>query len=762
MKKAIIAMALFMMMIAVSARGAERTGILLNVYPQVNNTYLMNNYTIHGGGAFWDNIGSYLKPNGTVADDVNISAGWLYVEENITGGAYINAQIECSNIVGGDDGDFCSDATGSSFTDTNASTACTGTNVYLDGEGNCDMLSDLGNFTDIGNEYQQDITGGCELNQTVIGIVDGGAIGCNYISITEAQISDLGTYQLDIGSDCSANNYVYGVENDGTLLCREDQAGTGSGTDTNATTACGDGEVLLGDDAGVCVDLNATIDNRDTDTNTMCNTAGNCATVYVGTGEGNNYINFYNGGSPTGAQFYWNDGGNYFETSQALRVGAQAIINGDLYTISSGEDLWLGNSNQASANFRAYASGAVYGTTATFTTLNGALDCGHITGNVTDLCSITPGGGSGTDTNATTACGDGEVLMGDDAGICLNLNDTIDDRDTDTNTMCDTDGNCELVYAGQALLTGNTEETSGWCAYEDGDPYGECILWDNSGDYFTVSDQTWFQDGMFVTDDVYVQGDFSAESSLRMGNQGDTFNWFKVNDTGQMNISYYQDCDLKTDPGGLVICGTDEVGEGGSGTDTNASTACSGDTTYLSGEGNCNDISSVYFDNYADFMGTTTSGKLCRWDGSEIDCDYTDDTGTDDQTCAEVSGCVVGASTYDASDDLVDDCTEANACTIDAESMEGVDWGTMTNGYYCKYDSASTEVDCATQYPVGSDLTCTNCIGGTEIDESTLAISTANNITTSNVLIADEIYIGGASGWRIYVNGTGQLKAQAV
>jgi len=27
---------------------------------------------------------------------------------------------------------------------------------------------------------------------------------------------------------------------------------------------------------------------------------------------------------------------------------------------------------------------------------------------------------------------------------------------------------------------------------------------------------------------------------------------------------------------------------------------------------------------YADFMGTTTTGKICRWDGLEIDCDYTD------------------------------------------------------------------------------------------------------------------------------------------
>lgn len=35
-----------------------------------------------------------------------------------------------------------------------------------------------------------------------------------------------------------------------------------------------------------------------------------------------------------------------------------------------------------------------------------------------------------------------------------------------------------------------------------------------------------------------------------------------------------------------------------------------------------------YFDSITDFTGTLSSGKICRWDGSEIDCDYTDQLGS--------------------------------------------------------------------------------------------------------------------------------------
>jgi len=48
------------------------------------------------------------------------------------------------------------------------------------------------------------------------------------------------------------------------------------------------------------------------------------------------------------------------------------------------------------------------------------------------------------------------------------------------------------------------------------------------------------------------------------------------------------------------VCEADAEGAGG--TDTNASTACSGTTTYLDGEGNCDDIAPVYVDVGGDTM----------------------------------------------------------------------------------------------------------------------------------------------------------------
>lgn len=74
-----------------------------------NISSVTNNYE---GDVQWYDGGSYLHPNSTFGDDVNVSEGWLYVEENITGGSYVVANIECNQIVGGDDGDFCSDSSG--------------------------------------------------------------------------------------------------------------------------------------------------------------------------------------------------------------------------------------------------------------------------------------------------------------------------------------------------------------------------------------------------------------------------------------------------------------------------------------------------------------------------------------------------------------------------------------------------------------------------------------------------------------------------
>lgn len=56
--------------------------------------------------------------------------------------------------------------------------------------------------------------------------------------------------------------------------------------------------------------------------------------------------------------------------------------------------------------------------------------CSNITGNASDLCTLIDT--TGSDGNASSICSDNEVLLGQDSGLCTNLNDTIDDRDSDT------------------------------------------------------------------------------------------------------------------------------------------------------------------------------------------------------------------------------------------------------------------------------------------------------------------------------------------
>ena len=62
-------------------------------------------------------------------------------------------------------------------------------------------------------------------------------------------------------------------------------------------------------------------------------------------------------------------------------------------------------------------------------------------------------------------------------------------------------------------------------------------------------------------------------------------------------------------------------------TDTN----CSGATCDIANTGTLDGYDGAAlddWDSYSDFMGTTTAGKICRWDGTEIDCDYTDQVGS--------------------------------------------------------------------------------------------------------------------------------------
>ena len=85
--------------------------------------------------------------------------------------------------------------------------------------------------------------------------------------------------------------------------------------------------------------------------------------IYIGDSEGDSYIYFYEDGSPTGESFYWANGEDRFKLSNYLSaqqiLTTQLISTGDIYTTGVNDDLFLGDSIQADAKFRAYADGSL-------------------------------------------------------------------------------------------------------------------------------------------------------------------------------------------------------------------------------------------------------------------------------------------------------------------------------------------------------------------------------------------------------------------
>lgn len=80
-----------------------------------------------------------------------------------------------------------------------------------------------------------------------------------------------------------------------------------------------------------------------------------------------------------------------------------------------------------------------------------------------------------------------------------------------------------------------------------------------------------------------------------------------------------------------------------------------------------------------------------------------------------------------ADNEVADDITAGN--------VEGTDYGTLTNGYYCTYDSVGTEIDCASQYTIASALSAdpTDC----SANQFANAIGTNGNLTCSALADAD-------------------------
>lgn len=156
---------------------------------------------------------------------------------------------------------------------------------------------------------------------------------------------------------------------------------------------------------------------------------------------------------------------------------------------------------------------------------------------------------STTDTLNVTG-GTGITVTGDASTDTITIASTIVDTDTNAETEC-----------------------AGTTTYLDGE--GNCDTLDGLEDFETATD-----DGLAVGN----------------GTGFDTKVLADCDDSGGNHLNYDTTANA-------FSCGTSSSVTD---TNTNASTECAGDTTYFSGEGNCNDISSVY----ADVLGDTFTGTV--------------------------------------------------------------------------------------------------------------------------------------------------------
>ena len=98
--------------------------------------------------------------------------------------------------------------------------------------------------------------------------------------------------------------------------------------------------------------------------------------ITLGNSEGDNGIYFYEAGSATGEQFYWDDSADQFYITDDVEVEGNFDANtinadgsviaaltitasSDIKTTGVGDDLWLGTTTQGNALFRAFANGTL-------------------------------------------------------------------------------------------------------------------------------------------------------------------------------------------------------------------------------------------------------------------------------------------------------------------------------------------------------------------------------------------------------------------
>lgn len=249
---------------------------------------------------------------------------------------------------------------------------------------------------------------------------------------------------------------------------------------------------------------------------------------------------------------------------------------------------------------------------------------------------------STTDTLNVTG-GTGITVTGDSATDTITIATTVVDTDTSAATEC-----------------------AGTTTYLDGE--GNCDTLDGLEDFETPTD-----DGLAVGN----------------GTTFDTKVLADCDDSGGNHLNY-------DTAANAFSCGTSSSVTD---TNTNASTECAGDTTYFSGEGNCNDISSIYADVTGDtFTGTVSvtgsadfilnldcssfsnGGVLSTTAGGVVEC-QDDDSAAGSAVDVEENNvsAITGATALDFQDpfDVTNDGGEADV-SIDFTEVSGTTFGSGT------------------------------------------------------------------------------------
>jgi hypothetical protein len=337
------------------------------------------------------------------------------------------------------------------------------------------------------------------------------------------------------------------------------------------------GDILLGGDllTVAATQVNGSFYPNETNTYTLGNNSLRWDGIYVndiwlGDNTNNANIYFYDNNNYTYSKITYDNTLNsflmespitvtgYIYSTNYISAASNLISGGDIYTLGAGDDLWLGTLTQGSALFRAYANGKLVTQAINATTLDtgqGANELYDMNQNVLTTSAVT---------FATVDTGQGANELYD-MNQALNTTSAVTFATVDTgqgaNELYDMNQNVlttSTVSFNQLRLGDGSDGDSLIYFYEDGSVTGESIYWDDSSDYFAVSDMLAADGEIYAANTISSAGDFYTNGA------GDDL-WLGTATQSSANFIAYADGDLYasgTSKLGIVNATTLDTGQG--------------------------------------------------------------------------------------------------------------------------------------------------------------------------------------------------------